>query len=211
VNLRRFDRLKRAIDVAGALTGGILAIPLVVGVAAISGLVQGRPILFRQDRPGRGERMFTLYKFRTMTDARNPRGELLSDEERLTRFGRCLRRTSLDEIPELFNVLRGDMSLVGPRPLLAHYLPRYSPTQARRHEVRPGLTGYAQIHGRNALAWEDRLELDVWYVDHRSLSLDLEILLRTLPVVLRGRGVSAEGHATVPEFKSGPGSRGAGS
>lgn len=160
----------------------------------------GSPVLFAQQRPGLGGRVFRIYKFRTMTDARGADGELLSDSERLTRFGALLRSTSLDELPELWNVLKGDMSLVGPRPLLVEYLDRYTPEQARRHEVRPGITGWAQVNGRNALSWEDRFELDVWYVENRSLLLDVKILAMTVWTVLRREGISSAGEATMSEF-----------
>ena len=164
----------------------------------------GRPVFFRQPRPGRQGRVFELIKFRTMTQARDAQGHLLPDAQRLTRFGRWLRSTSLDELPEVLNVLRGEMSLVGPRPLLVQYLDRYSPEQARRHEVLPGLTGWVQVKGRNALTWEEKFRLDVWYVDHRSLWLDLRILALTVWHVLRRHGVSAPGAATMPEFMGSP-------
>lgn len=160
----------------------------------------GSPVLFRQVRPGLHGRPFMMVKFRTMTDERGVDDELLPDAQRLTAFGRFLRATSLDELPELWNVLRGEMSLVGPRPLLMEYLPLYSPDQARRHEVRPGITGWAQVNGRNALSWEDRFKLDVWYVDHRSLWLDLRILWLTVRKVIVREGISAEGEATMPRF-----------
>jgi lipopolysaccharide/colanic/teichoic acid biosynthesis glycosyltransferase len=160
----------------------------------------GLPILFRQQRPGLHGKPFTLLKFRTMTDARDAQGNLLPDAERLTPFGSFLRRTSLDELPAFFNVLRGDMSLMGPRPLLMAYLDRYTPEQARRHEVRPGITGWAQVNGRNAITWEQKFVLDVWYVDNWSLWLDLKILFLTGWKVLRREGISQEGHATMPEF-----------
>jgi lipopolysaccharide/colanic/teichoic acid biosynthesis glycosyltransferase len=160
----------------------------------------GSPALFRQVRPGLHGRPFTMVKFRTMTDARDAGGHLLPDADRLTPFGRLLRSTSLDELPELWNVLKGDMSLVGPRPLLMDYLPLYTPEQARRHEVRPGITGWAQVNGRNAVAWPDRFRLDVWYVDHRSLRLDMRIIWLTLVRVFQRHGVSAEGEATMSRF-----------
>ncbi|WP_024813016.1 sugar transferase [Acidovorax sp. JHL-3] len=160
----------------------------------------GSPVFFRQTRPGLHGRPFEMVKFRTMTDARGDDGNLLSDAERLTAFGRFLRATSLDELPELWNVLRGDMSLVGPRPLLMEYLPLYSPEQARRHEVRPGITGWAQVNGRNALSWDDKFKLDVWYVDHRSLWLDVKILWLTVKKVLVREGISAAGEATMSKF-----------
>jgi sugar transferase EpsL len=160
----------------------------------------GSPVLFRQRRPGLNGHPFTLMKFRTMTTARDEAGRLLPDSQRLTGFGKFLRATSLDELPELFNVLRGEMSLVGPRPLLMEYLDRYTLEQARRHQVKPGLTGWAQINGRNALAWEDKFKLDVYYVDRVSLWLDLSILLRTFVQLFKREGISAEGHATMPFF-----------
>lgn len=192
--------VKRVIDLLGAaLTGLVLVIPA-VGVGAAVWATMGRPILFKQLRSGLHGRPFYLYKFRTMTDARNAGGQLLPDEQRLTRLGRWLRATSLDELPELWNVLKGDMSLVGPRPLLMEYLERYTPEQARRHEVKPGITGWAQVNGRNALSWEEKFRLDVWYVDNWSLWLDLKILFMTVLKVLRREGISAEGYATMPEF-----------
>jgi sugar transferase EpsL len=157
--------------------------------------------LFRQRRPGLHGQIFTIIKFRTMTDVRDAQGNLLSDAERLTRFGRFLRSTSLDELPELWNVLRGDMSLVGPRPLLMQYLPRYTPEQARRHEVRPGVTGWAQVNGRNALSWEQKFALDVWYVDHVSLRLDAKIIALTVWKILQREGISQPGQATMEEFQ----------
>jgi sugar transferase EpsL len=160
----------------------------------------GSPVLFRQQRPGQHGRPFTIYKFRTMSDVRDGQGNLLPDAGRLTPFGRFLRRTSLDELPELFNVLKGEMSLVGPRPLLTEYLDRYTLEQARRHEVRPGITGWAQVNGRNALTWEQKFALDVWYVDHLSFWLDLKILALTGWKVLRCEGISQTGHATMEEF-----------
>jgi len=161
----------------------------------------GRPVLFRQNRPGLNGRAFELLKFRTMTDARDDRGQVLPDEKRLTGLGRLLRRTSLDELPQLVNIIRGDMSLVGPRPLLMEYLDRYTEEQSRRHTVKPGITGWAQINGRNALSWEDKFRLDVWYVDNRSIWLDIKILLITIWKVLRGEGISQEGHATAQPFR----------
>ncbi len=195
------DAAKRAVDVVAGTVLLIAAAPLMVAVAVAVRLRLGRPALFRQERPGISGRPFTLLKFRTMTDARDGSGLLLPDQERLTRLGRFLRQTSLDELPELVNVLRGDMSLVGPRPLLMEYLPRYTPQQMRRHEVRPGLTGWAQVRGRNALSWDDKFDLDVWYVDHRSLRLDARILWATAWSVLGRRGISAPGHATAEKFQ----------
>lgn len=180
-----------------------LALPLLL----LLGLVRhklGCPALFRQLRPGLHGQPFMMVKFRTMTDDRGVDGELLPDAQRLTKFGRFLRATSLDELPELWNVLRGEMSLVGPRPLLMEYLPLYSSEQMRRHEVRPGITGWAQVNGRNAISWEDRLRLDIWYVDHQSLRLDLQILWLTVRKVLRREGISANGEATMPKFTGDP-------
>lgn len=200
------DAVKRAIDVAGAAAGLVVLSPLVLATAAAVRLKLGSPVLFRQVRAGRGGRPFTVLKFRTMLDAADPAGRPLPDEERLTAFGRWLRSTSLDELPGLVNVLRGDMSLVGPRPLPVDYLPLYGPDQARRHEVRPGVTGWAAVNGRNALNWDQRLALDVWYVDHRSFWLDLRILLLTVRKVILREGVSQEGHATSEVFR-GPAQR----
>jgi lipopolysaccharide/colanic/teichoic acid biosynthesis glycosyltransferase len=162
----------------------------------------GRPALFRQPRPGLGDKIFTLLKFRTMTSARDDCGNLLPDHSRVTRLGRLLRRSGIDELPQLWNILTGDLSLVGPRPLLVHYLDLYTPEQRRRHEVKPGLTGWAQIHGRNALSWDEKFALDVWYVDHRSTALDALILLRTVWVILHGRGSAPDG--ATDEFRGSP-------
>jgi lipopolysaccharide/colanic/teichoic acid biosynthesis glycosyltransferase len=192
---------KRCLDLAGAGAAAALAAPALLALALLVRLRLGRPVLFRQERPGRDGRPFTLLKLRTMRDLRDAAGEPLPDERRLGPLGRFLRRSSLDELPELWNVLRGDMSLVGPRPLLLEYLPRYSPEQARRHEVRPGITGWAQVNGRNALTWEEKFAHDVWYADHLSLGLDLRILGRTLLAVVRREGIHAEGHATMPKFQ----------
>jgi sugar transferase EpsL len=192
--------VKRTIDVLGSAALLIVLSPVIALVAALVALRLGRPVIFRHERPGRNATPFTLLKFRTMTDARGPDGALLPDEDRLTAFGRRLRATSLDELPELWNVLGGDMSLVGPRPLLSEYLPHYTPRQARRHEVRPGVTGWAQVNGRNDLPWSEKLELDVWYVEHQTLWLDIRILLRTLSVPFRRQGISRSGHATAPRF-----------
>lgn len=172
----------------------ILAVPIAL-LALVIRLVLGSPVLFRQQRPGRHGRIFELVKFRTMLEKRDAAGELLPDEQRISRFGQMLRRTSLDELPELWNVLKGEMSLVGPRPLLPQYLPLYTEEQARRHEVLPGLTGHAQVNGRNDLSWDERFLLDVWYVDNRSFWLDLKILMRTFVKVLRAEGVSKKGFA----------------
>jgi lipopolysaccharide/colanic/teichoic acid biosynthesis glycosyltransferase len=196
--------LKRTIDFTAALTGLVLLSPLMAAVALGIRLAMGTPVLFRQVRPGRGGAGFTLVKFRTMRTAFGPRGAPLPDAERLTRLGRLLRQTSLDELPQLWNVLKGEMSLVGPRPLLAEYLPLYTPEQARRHAVRPGITGWAQVNGRNAISWEQKFAHDVWYVDHWSLGLDLKILALTVLKVLLREGVSAAGEATMTPFLGSP-------
>jgi lipopolysaccharide/colanic/teichoic acid biosynthesis glycosyltransferase len=192
---------KRWLDLVACLAAAVPLAPALLALALLVRLRLGRPVLFRQERPGRDGRPFTLLKLRTMRDLRDAAGEPLPDERRLGPLGRFLRRSSLDELPELWNVLRGDMSLVGPRPLLLEYLPRYSPEQARRHEVRPGITGWAQVNGRNALTWEEKFAHDVWYADHLSLGLDLRILGRTLLAVVRRQGIHAEGHATMPKFQ----------
>lgn len=193
--------MKRAFDLIVASTLLVLlAGPLAI-VAAVIRLRLGSPVLFVGQRPGLHGELFVLYKFRTMTEDRDRSGNLLPDEQRMTSLGRFLRATSIDELPELINVVRGDMSLVGPRPLLPEYLDRYTSEQARRHEVRPGITGLAQIRGRNAISWEDRLSLDIWYVDHRSFGLDLRILIDTLLKVVKRDDVSAPGYATMPEFR----------
>jgi lipopolysaccharide/colanic/teichoic acid biosynthesis glycosyltransferase len=193
--------MKRVFDfVAALLALLLLALPLL----ALAWLIRrklGSPVLFRQVRPGMHGKPFTMIKFRTMTDERGPVGALLPDAQRLTPFGRFLRASSLDELPELWNVLKGEMSLVGPRPLLMEYLPLYTPEQARRHEVRPGITGWAQVNGRNAISWADKFALDVWYVDHSSLWLDVKILWRTVRKVLVRDGISAPGDATMPKFE----------
>lgn len=196
--------MKRAFDIAASFAALVLISPAVLLIAALVRIRLGSPVLFAQPRPGLGGRVFTLWKFRTMTDERDTGGNLRPDADRLTRFGRFLRSTSLDELPELWNVLRGDMSLVGPRPLLVSYLPRYSAEQARRHEVRPGLTGWAQVNGRNAASWEERLRLDTWYVDHRTLLLDFHIVLKTVTIVLRREGISSADSVTMPEFDPPP-------
>lgn len=195
------SRLKRGADVLAAGAALVALAPVLGVIALLVRLRLGRPVLFRQQRPGLGGRPFELVKFRTMRDAVGADGVALPDDERITALGRRLRSLSLDELPELWNVVRGDMSLVGPRPLLMAYLERYTPEQARRHEVRPGLTGWAQVNGRNALGWDERFALDVWYVDHWSPRLDARIVARTLAHVVRRQGISADGHATMPEFR----------
>jgi lipopolysaccharide/colanic/teichoic acid biosynthesis glycosyltransferase len=193
--------MSRTLDVAGAFLLAIATAPILLIAALAIRLTMGSPVLYRQTRAGLHGTLFTLVKLRTMRPPAPDENALATDGARLTALGRFLRAASIDELPELWNVLRGDMALVGPRPLLPEYLPRYSAAQARRHEVRPGLTGLAQVRGRNGLDWPDRLALDVWYVDHRSLSLDLSILLQTAAAVFRRDGVSARGHATMPEFQ----------
>ncbi len=195
---------KRAIDLGAAALGLVILSPVLLTLALLIRARLGAPILFRQTRPGLHARPFTIYKFRSMRDARDAHGNPLPDAERLPPLGRFLRSTSLDELPELWNVLRGDMSLVGPRPLLLEYLPLYSDEQARRHEVRPGITGWAQVNGRNAIGWEDRFALDVWYVDNKSLWLDLRILARTLKRVVTREGISHAGEATMTRFTGSP-------
>lgn len=195
---------KRALDLALVCLSSFILVPVMACIALLVRLKLGAPVLFRQQRPGLHGKPFTLYKFRTMTDARDAQGALLPDAERLTRFGRFLRSTSLDELPEFFNVLKGDMNLVGPRPLLMQYLDRYTPEQARRHEVRPGITGWAQVNGRNAITWEDKFRLDVWYVDHWSLWLDIQIIFLTVWKVFKREGISQPGHATAEEFMGSP-------
>ncbi len=187
-------------DILGAASGLVLLSPVLAALALAILWQMGRPVLFRQIRPGLQGRPFAMVKFRTMSKAMDARGRPLPDAQRLTRLGRFLRATSLDELPELWNVMRGEMSLVGPRPLLMEYLPLYAPSQARRHEVRPGITGWAQVNGRNALSWEEKFALDVWYVDNRSLWLDLRILWLTLLKAARREGISAAGEATMPRF-----------
>lgn len=179
----------------------ILLSPCILIVAILVRLKLGAPILFTQSRPGKNDRVFEIFKFRSMTSETDQHGNLLPDETRLTKFGRFMRATSLDELPGLVNVLKGDMSLVGPRPLLVEYLPRYNARQKRRHEVKPGITGWAQVNGRNAVSWEERFELDVWYVENQSFLLDLKILVMTVGKVVRRSGVSAAGHATMPKFQ----------
>ena len=195
--------LKRGFDFCVAFTVLVMAIPVMALIAILLAASIGRPVLFRQQRPGLRAQPFMLYKFRTMSERRDAQGELLGDELRLTTVGSILRRLSLDELPQLFNVLKGDMSLVGPRPLLMEYLPLYSAEQARRHEVRPGITGWAQVNGRNAVAWEARFALDVWYVEHQSFKLDLRILWLTVLRVLRSDGINQPGAATMQKFTGG--------
>lgn len=195
--------LKRTFDLFGVIVGGVFISPLIVGLIVLQWVLMGRPLFFRQKRPGREERIFEIIKFRTMTLSRDSAGELLPDEQRMTRWGTFLRKTSLDELPELWNVLKGEMSLVGPRPLLPEYLERYNARQKRRHNVRPGITGWSQVNGRNNISWFKKLEQDVWYVENASFLLDLRILLWTAFKVLLRRDISHEEHATSPPFEGG--------
>lgn len=192
--------IKRGLDILLSLCGIIVLSPVLLVLAILVRVKLGSPVLFRQERPGKNEKIFTLCKFRTMTDAKDEKGELLPDEVRLTKFGRLLRATSLDELPELFNILKGDMSVIGPRPLLVRYLPRYNAFQRRRHEVRPGLTGLAQISGRNALTWEDKFAYDVRYVDNLTFAMDVRIFFGTIRAVLKHEGINSETSATMEEF-----------
>jgi sugar transferase EpsL len=191
---------KRAFDLVGASAALVVLAPLFLMIAALVKILLGSPILFRQSRPGWHGKPFTCLKFRSMTEAKDAEGRLLPDAERMTAFGKFLRRSSIDELPELINVIRGEMSLVGPRPLLPQYLERYTPEQMRRHELKPGITGWAQVNGRNALNWKRKFTLDVWYVDHHCLRLDMLILARTLRKLFSPDGISSSGHATMPEF-----------
>ena len=193
------DRIQRVIDIIVAAFMLVLTAPLIFTVAILVAWRLGRPVFFRQERPGLHGRVFTMVKFRTMRDVDPERG-LVTDADRMTRLGRILRATSVDELPTFINILKGDMSLVGPRPLLVRYLERYTPEQGRRHLVRPGLTGLAQVRGRNAISWEDRFALDVWYVENRSLGLNVRIMVETVLTVLRRDGIAAEGEVTMPEF-----------
>ena len=204
---RVYDAAKRVLDILAAMVLLVLLSPVLLITAMLVRVKLGSPVIFRQQRPGRDGRIFTVYKFRTMASVSTRTGSVAavsSDAERLTRFGRILRSTSIDELPELSNVLFGQMSVVGPRPLLVEYLPRYNAEQARRHEVRPGITGWAQVNGRNAVSWDERFKMDVWYVDHRSLLLDLRILAMTVSTVFRREGVSSASHATMEPFAGDP-------
>ncbi len=198
--MRGVPLTKRLFDLTGTIIGLLLLSPFYLVVPVLVWAFLGRPLLFRQVRAGYKGKPFTIYKFRTMTDRRGPDGNLLPDAERLTRFGRFLRASSLDDLPQAWNILRGDMSAVGPRPLMVKYLERYSPEQMRRHDVLPGITGWAQVNGRNAIDWEEKFRLDVWYVDHWSFWLDIKILFMTVSTVLKREGVSQPGHATAEEF-----------
>ncbi len=202
--------MKRVFDFAASGVALVVLAPVIAILALLIWRYLGRPVLFVQERPGQGGRLFRMVKFRTMRDTRGADGRLLPDAERMTPFGRFLRSTSLDELPELWNVLKGEMSLVGPRPLLVEYLPLYTAEQARRHDVRPGITGWAQINGRNALTWEEKFAHDIWYVDNQSFWLDLKILALTVRKVLGRSGISAEGDATMPRFTGGKSNLGEG-
>ena len=191
---------KRPLDLLCGLAAVLVFWWLYLILALLVRVKLGSPVLFAQERPGKDEKIFTLYKFRTMTDARDEHGNLLPDEVRLTRFGKLLRATSLDELPEAFNIIKGDMSVIGPRPLLVRYLPRYNAEQRRRHEVRPGLSGYAQVMGRNSISWENRFKYDVWYVDHISLKLDLKLIFMTIKSVVRHEGITSSTSSTMEEF-----------
>lgn len=192
---------KRLIDILVSFTSFLIGWPIFLALIILVRINLGKPVFFVQTRPGLNGKLFNMVKFRTMKDSCDEKGNLLPDAERLTKFGRFLRSTSLDELPELWNVLKGEMSLVGPRPLLMEYLPLYSPEQTRRHEVRPGITGWAQVNGRNAISWEEKFKLDVWYVDHQSFILDLKILFMTVKKVFVREGISAEGEATIGKFE----------
>jgi len=192
--------IKRILDILLSFIAIVILSPILVLLAGLVRIWLGSPVLFIQERPGKNEKIFKLCKFRSMTDEKNSKGNLLPDEQRLTRFGRFLRASSLDELPELFNILKGDMSIVGPRPLLVRYLNRYSDSQKRRHEVRPGITGLAQVNGRNGLSWEKRFEYDVWYVDHISFLLDVKIIFKTIKVVFTRSGISSSTSVTMEEF-----------
>lgn len=193
--------IKRLLDILLSLTGIIILLPVMLVTAFFVRMKLGSPVIFKQKRPGKDEKIFEMYKFRSMTDEKDKKGNLLPDEVRLTEFGKKLRATSLDELPELFNILKGDMSVVGPRPLLVKYLSLYNEEQRHRHDVRPGLTGFAQVNGRNAITWEEKFKLDVQYVKRLSLGLDIKILINTLKIVLRREGIHSEGNLTMEEFR----------
>lgn len=200
-----YKYIKRILDIISSLLAIIILSPLLAVTAVLVKTKLGSPVLFKQERPGKDEKIFTLMKFRTMTDERDENGELLPDEVRLTKFGKFLRSTSIDELPELFNILKGDMSVIGPRPLLVEYIPRYNEHQHRRHEVRPGLSGWAQVNGRNTVSWEDKFDMDVHYVDNYSFAMDVKILFMTVLNVLKREGISSETSATMEVFMGTPG------
>ena len=193
--------IKRSIDFILSLLAVIILSPVLLIVAVLVRVKLGSPVIFKQERPGLNEKIFTMYKFRTMTDEKDENGELLSDEIRLTKFGKILRSTSLDELPELFNIVKGDMAIVGPRPLLVKYLPLYNEKQHKRHLVKPGITGYAQVNGRNSISWEEKFDLDVYYVNHITFLLDVKIIFKTVKTVLCREGISSEASATMEEFR----------
>ncbi|WP_298652783.1 sugar transferase [uncultured Eubacterium sp.] len=199
-----YKYIKRILDIISSLLAIIILSPLLAVTAVLVKTKLGSPVLFKQERPGKDEKIFTLMKFRTMTDERDENGELLPDEFRLTKFGKFLRSTSIDELPELFNILKGDMSVIGPRPLLVEYIPRYNEHQHRRHEVRPGLSGWAQVNGRNSISWEEKFDLDVEYVDNYSFAMDVKILFMTVLNVLKKEGISSETSATMEVFMGTP-------
>lgn len=199
-----YKYIKRILDIISSLLAIIILSPLLAVTAVLVKIKLGSPVLFKQERPGKDEKIFTLMKFRTMTDERDENGELLPDEVRLTKFGKFLRSTSIDELPELFNILKGDMSVIGPRPLLVEYIPRYNEHQHRRHEVRPGLSGWAQVNGRNTVSWEDKFDMDVHYVDNYSFAMDVKILFMTVLNVLKKEGISSETSATMEVFMGTP-------
>lgn len=199
-----YKYIKRILDIISSLLAIIILSPLLAVTAVLVKTKLGSPVLFRQERPGKDEKIFTLIKFRTMTDERDENGELLPDEVRLTKFGKFLRSTSIDELPELFNILKGDMSVIGPRPLLVEYIPRYNEHQHRRHEVRPGLSGWAQVNGRNTVSWEDKFDMDVHYVDNYSFAMDVKILFMTVLNVIKKEGISSETSATMEVFMGTP-------
>ena len=200
-----YKYIKRILDIISSLLAIIILSPLLAVTAVLVKTKLGSPVLFKQERPGKDEKIFTLMKFRTMTDERDENGELLPDEVRLTKFGKFLRSTSIDELPELFNILKGDMSVIGPRPLLVEYIPRYNEHQHRRHEVRPGLSGWAQVNGRNTVSWEDKFDMDVHYVDNYSFAMDVKILFMTVLNVFKKEGISSETSATMEVFMGTPG------
>lgn len=199
-----YKYIKRILDIISSLLAIIILSPLLAVTAVLVKTKLGSPVLFKQGRPGKDEKIFTLMKFRTMTDERDENGELLPDEVRLTKFGKFLRSTSIDELPELFNILKGDMSVIGPRPLLVEYIPRYNEHQHRRHEVRPGLSGWAQVNGRNTVSWEDKFDMDIHYVDNYSFAMDVKILFMTVLNVLKKEGISSETSATMEVFMGTP-------
>lgn len=200
-----YKYIKRILDIISSLFAIIILSPLLAVTAVLVKTKLGSPVLFKQERPGKDEKIFTLMKFRTMTDERDENGELLPDEVRLTKFGKFLRSTSIDELPELFNILKGDMSVIGPRPLLVEYIPRYNEHQHRRHEVRPGLSGWAQVNGRNTVSWEEKFDMDVHYVDNYSFAMDVKILFMTVLNVLKREGISSKTSATMEVFMGTPG------